>query len=366
MAEETVQQVRARIREIDERILELVCSRVREAEKIGWIKRSRHVPVRDFTVEAEVIRRAEEYCNRNGVDSHIGHEIAKTLIAASLSVQTSISLPLYEGSAKKILIIGGNGKMGRWYAHYFNTQGHEVLINDIVVRDTPYRNVQRLEDALEYADVILLSTPISATPSLLERITALEPRGLIVDGCSLKSPLLDAIRQGVRRGLKIASIHPLFGPDTRMLADRNLVICDCGNSAAVEEARSLFSDTSLSITVTQLEKHDEFMVYVLNMAHALNIIFFHILSNSGIKPGRLKHFASTTFTRQMATSMEVASENPLLYYEIQHLNSHRETVFASLEEAVQEVKRASESEDTALFERIMHSGREYFRGWENG
>ena len=50
MTEETLTSVRRRIGEIDEEIMRLVCSRIKEAEKIGKIKRDRRVPVRDFTV----------------------------------------------------------------------------------------------------------------------------------------------------------------------------------------------------------------------------------------------------------------------------------------------------------------------------
>lgn len=361
MTDETPASIRRRIGELDEEIMRLVCSRIREGEKIGKIKRDRKVPVRDFTVEAQVIEHAESICERNGVDRHIGREVAKSLIMASVSAQTSSDMPVYEGKSKKILIVGGNGKMGGWYANFFNVQGHEVIVNDIV-SSSRYRFDSDLLHAAGMADIILLSTPISVTTGVLSKIIDSGSSATIMDGCSLKSPLMDEIRRGVRRGLKITGIHPMFGPGTRMLADQNLVICDCGSREAVDEAASLFRDTSLNITVLELARHDELMAYVLGATHALNIAFFNMLSGSTFTMAELSRFASTTFRNQLSTAADVANENPMLYYEIQNLNIHKNTVFSSLIHSLEEVRDSSLSDRPDDFIRLMKRGRDYTGG----
>ncbi len=358
MTEETLTSVRRRIGEIDEEIMRLVCSRIKEAEKIGKIKRDRRVPVRDFTVEAQVIERAESVCESSGIDRQIGRDIAKSLILASVSAQTSSSTPVYEGKSRKILIVGGSGKMGRWYANFFNVQGHEVIVNDIVP-SSGYRFDGDLLHAAESADIILLSTPISATAGLLSTLIDAGCDATIMDGCSLKSPLMSEIRRGILKGTKIASIHPMFGPGTRMLADQNLVICDCGSRDAVEDASSLFRDTSLNITVLELERHDELMAYVLGATHALNIAFFNMLAGSAFSKAELSRFASTTFTHQLSTASDVANENPMLYYEIQNMNIYRSTVFSTLIKSMEEVRDCAFSGRPDAFTSLMKKGREY-------
>ncbi len=358
MTEETLASVRRRIGEIDGEIMRLVCSRIKEAEKIGKIKRDGKVPVRDFTVEAQVIERAEAVCEMNGIDRHIGREVAKSLVMASVSAQTSSDTPVYEGRARKILIVGGSGKMGGWYANFFNVQGHEVIVNDITP-SSKYRFDGDILHAAEAADIILLSTPISATAGILSMLIDAGAGATIMDGCSLKSPLMGEIRRGIGKGLRITSIHPMFGPGTKMLADQNLIICDCGSRDAVEDASSLFRDTSLNMTVLELERHDELMAYVLGATHALNIAFFSMLAESTLSMAELKRFASTTFTNQLSTAADVAHENPMLYYEIQNLNVHRNTVFSSLIGSVEKVRDCSFREKPDDFIALMRKGMEY-------
>lgn len=357
-------EIREKIALLDEQILTLVSERLKCAGDIGRLKRSSSTPLRNYTVEASVIEHARQVCAGLGVDSQLGAEIAKMLIRASLSVQSSSSIQVYGGKTKRILMVGGNGRMGVWFSNFFNTQGHEVTVHDIQ-GTSPFRTAQDLAEAAREAEVVLLSTPISATPSLLRTVLDSGTGALVMDGCSLKSPLLSELKRGVDAGMRVTSIHAMFGPGATTLADQNMIICDCGSRAAAEEASSLFSDTCLSITTLDVERHDEIMAYVLGMAHAMNIALFSALSAGGRKCTDLSRFASTTFRKQMQTTADVASENPVLYYEIQNLNRHRETVFSTLIDSLDELRKASMAGSSNEFVNIMERGREYFRGYSN-
>ena len=59
--------------------------------------------------------------------------------------------------------------------------------------------------------------------------------------------------------------------------------------------------------------------------------------------------------------MSVASEDPMLYYEIQHLNSHRDEMWDLFSEAVSELREDSLSDDPKGFIALMDAGREYFK-----
>lgn len=356
-----IEAARLRIRALDEQIIGLVGQRLREAAAIGRLKRKSSVPLRNYTVEAQVIEQAESLCERMGVDRQIGKDVAKMLIRQSLSVQSASDIQVYAGKRKRILVVGGNGKMGTWYTGFFNVQGHEVTVND-TRPGSPFRFEKDLSKAAREAEVILLSTPISATPPILSTILSTGTEALVLDGCSLKSPLLPEIRRGISLGMNIASIHPMFGPDARTLADQNLIVCECGNREAADEAASLFSDTCLSISMLDIEEHDNLMVYLLGMTHAVNILLFNALASSGRSCAELSRYASTTFRKQMQTTADVARENPVLYYEIQHLNSHRERVFSSLEASLQALKHASFSDGSSEFVELVAKGREYFGG----
>ena len=60
--------------------------------------------------------------------------------------------------------------------------------------------------------------------------------------------------------------------------------------------------------------------------------------------------------------MSVASEDPMLYYEIQHMNSHRDEMWDLFSKAVEDLRERSLSDDPKGFVELMDAGRRYFKG----
>jgi len=109
-----------------------------------------------------------------------------------------------------------------------------------------------------------------------------------------------------------------------------------------------------------IEQHDEYMSYVLGLSHAVNIAFFTVLDRSGIPFRDMQSVASTTFRKNLDTNTSVALEDPMLYYEIQHLNAHREGMWKLFCDAVRDLKEASLDSDPSKFVELMENGRRYF------
>jgi len=74
-------------------------------------------------------------------------------------------------------------------------------------------------------------------------------RGIVFDIGSLKTPLragLTALREA---GVRVTSVHPMFGPDTELLSGRHVIFIDLGVAEALAEARGLFSSTMADLVV---------------------------------------------------------------------------------------------------------------------
>jgi chorismate mutase / prephenate dehydrogenase len=168
------------------------------------------------------------------------------------------------------------------------------------------------------------------------------------------------LRAASARGAKVCSMHPMFGPDTASIIDRNMVVCHCGSVEATEQARALVDGSN--IIEMEIEDHDPLMAYVLGLSHAVNIAFFEALRQSGRSFQELDRAASTTFKRQVDSARSVAEENAQLYYEIQHLNPFNKDALEYLQRAVDDLKDAAVKGDREAFERMMQEGREYFGG----
>ena len=92
-------------------------------------------------------------------------------------------------------------------------------------------------------DVIVVAATMAASGQILADLAESKPAGLIFDIGSLKSPLKDGLAALRDAGCKVASVHPMYGPDTELLSGRHMIFVDAGCPEATAEAKQLFSAT---------------------------------------------------------------------------------------------------------------------------
>lgn len=351
--------LRENLSSVDRQIVELIAERQRIVAAIGENKRSDGTATRDYAREKEVLELAREQAQALAVDPDLAEQILSQLIRSSLASQERDRVVAEaRGDGRRALIIGGAGKMGGWFADFFRSQGFDTSIADPGVSNAPGRFRQWTDAGVDY-DVIVVATPLAVSGRILAQLAVLKPRGLVFDIGSLKSPLIDGLRELHAAGAKVTSLHPMYGPDTRLLSGRHLIFCDAGNPAATEAAKELFGATMVERIDMGLDDHDRLIAYVLGLSHALNIAFFTALAESGEAAPRLARMSSTTFDSQLLVSSAVARENPHLYFEIQHLNRFGLAPLDALLDAAARLRELVSAGDEQGFVELMERGRDY-------
>ncbi|MEJ2514230.1 MAG: prephenate dehydrogenase/arogenate dehydrogenase family protein [Gammaproteobacteria bacterium] len=362
-AEKTLARLRADIDEVDGKLIELAAKRQALVAEIGRRKRARRQPTRDYTREREVHELARSRAQARGLDPDLAQHLLDTLIRASLTSQERDRLEASAtGAGRRALVIGGAGRMGRWFVDYLGTQGWGVEISDPA---GPVAELAWHEDWREpagRADLIVVAAPLAATARILEELAELAPAGLVMEIGSIKAPVAPALTRLVDAGVRVASIHPMFGPDTRLLSGRHVILVDAGDPEGLAEARRLFESTSASLAEMSLEAHDRLVAWVLGLSHATNIAFFSALEACGQPVSELAKYASTTFSAQLDVASRVASENPDLYFEIQSLNPHGREPLQALADAAAEILRTVGEGEGEAFSGLMGSGARYLAG----
>jgi chorismate mutase/prephenate dehydrogenase len=82
-----LETLRKQIRAADEAILANIARRLEAAQRIGAVKRRHGLPLRNYDVEAQVIRDARALCKRFHIDQELGEEVMRTLIRAAVQAQ---------------------------------------------------------------------------------------------------------------------------------------------------------------------------------------------------------------------------------------------------------------------------------------
>jgi chorismate mutase / prephenate dehydrogenase len=359
----TLDELRVELTALDTQLLELVARRQALSEQVAAVKRATGKATRDFAREREVILRARTTAERLGVPPSLAESILRRLIDSSLATQEAAGVAAQaRGTGRRALIIGGNGKMGGWFAEFLASQGFDVSIADPHGPPRGFTQIGRWEDSPLDHDMIVLATPLGITADVLHSLALRAPRGLIFDLGSLKTPLRTGLNALAKAGCRVTSLHPMFGPDTSLLSGRHVIFIDMGSADALREAQELFAPTMAERVVMGLDEHDRLIAYVLGLSHALNIAFFTALAGSGEAAPRLARMSSTTFDSQLDVASRVAAESPDLYYEIQSLNEYGGESLEALRRSVEHMVALIKGRDAEGFKDLMRQGRAYLDG----
>lgn len=358
--------LRASIRDLDRAILQLIAARMETAKVIGELKKSEGIPLRDWNVERAVLDGAAETAGELGLSKHMARAVMQVLVAESRAEQERASFSTYRGTAESILIIGGRGKMGRWFADFFGNQGHRVDVYDARPNGANGTGAATFEAALEGTSCVLIATPLDVVPSIIEQLTEVGYGGVVFDIASLKGHLKPAISGAREAGLALTSIHPMFGPSARTLSDQVICICDCGNAEATRKVEAFFTGTAATLVKLSLDEHDRIVSYVLGLSHLTNLVFTKVLMESGTPFEQLNRVGSTTFHSQMTTTSTVIQENPDLYYAIQRFNPFSAELCESFRRGFETIAGWVRDEDREAFVEMMQAGKQWMLGDDTG
>ena len=341
-------ELRARIGELDAELIARAALRVALARKVGELKRSEKRATVDFAQERIVLDRARDLAAEHELDPRAAEDLVAGLIRAAVTAQDEDRLRHgAAGAGQRAVVVGGAGRMGRWLERFLSAQGFETEILDPAASPA---EVAAATKALPTAELVVCSTPPRATAALYEKWRVAPPAGVVVDIASIKTPLVEPIRALQRAGGRVASIHPMFGPSVVLLRDADVVVCDTGDAEATATVERLFASTTAHVVRMPLEAHDRVMADLLSLAHATAIAFALALPPSE-HPVR-----STTFSALESLAAAVVRESSDVYYEIQAMNPHSLASLERLRAALDQVLSSVRDRDEGRFASLLHEG----------
>ena len=352
--------MREEIADVDREIVGLVARRLHLAAQVGVEKNLLQKPVRDEEAEDLVHTRFLSECAARDIRATFAEGLAGLLIDESVRRQDAVRAPA--SRHQRILVVGGAGQMGRWLCRYFRSRGFEVVVNDPAgpVEGFPFE--PDLRRAVHEADVVAVSVPMSVSADVLRAIAEMKPKALVFDIASLKAPVEEPLRSMGRAGLRVASVHPMFGPNLWPLSSGNITFSDCGNAVAVLEAKELFRPSGASFVDVSLDHHDEFMSFLLGLSHLCLLTFARCVAHSPFDLAGLKRPAGTTFSRLSIAAAGLLADPPALLRDIQALNPHTSAIHRRIRDVLEDWRKATSAPDGSEFFRLIAEARAYFEG----
>jgi len=224
----------------------------------------------------------------------------------------------------KVAIIGGSGKMGRWFARHLLAEGDEVVISGrteskvMEARRELGVDTASSVEAVKDADVILLSVPIETFEDIVVELAPhIQPEQVVVDVTSVKVMPVAAMHWHLKTRLVLGT-HPLFGPGAKGITGQNFVVTPTNNEerTLAEKVRDYLETRGARVSLMTPEEHDDKMAVILGLSHFIAVVAADTLISSN-KVAQPTALGGITYKVLLTLVESVISENPELYASIQ-------------------------------------------------
>lgn len=277
----------------------------------------------------------------------------------------------YGGTAAKgmtrLLILGGTGETGSWFARYFRDKGFDVAVwgpsgKTGVAASLRVRYAADMINEAEQSDIVLLSVPIERTVEVIRQVAPhMRPGSLLMDVTSLKSEPMKAMIEHAPQGVEVVGMHPMFGPTMPTLKGQTIILTPAAGRTDtwLPRIRSLFESDGARIEVLGPEEHDEIMAVVQALTHFAYIGIGATLQALDFDVEKSRKFMSPVYEIMIDFVGRILDQNPELYVSIQK-NPKAMLVRQTFIGECMRLGEKADSGDLEGFKKIMREAAEHF------
>lgn len=300
--------LRNNIDRVDAQILSLLAQRQAQVEKVVQLKKKHNIPVWHPAREEDLISKLRDQALRADLDPDFMEDLYRVVLRQSRDRQAGRMK--YRGILDdgKVLIIGGEGQMGRFFGSLFIKSGY-------MVRNLGVNDWDRAAALCKDIDLCLVSVPIEKTSQVIEQISPhLSPRTLLADLTSIKKKPLQTML-GAHKG-PVIGLHPIFGPTTGSLDKQIMVVCPGRKDTECQWLVDQLSFWDAVIVRATAEEHDEVMEIVQALRHFATFCFGQFMYERQIPLERTLEFSSPIYRLELGMVGRLFAQDASLYSEI--------------------------------------------------
>jgi len=341
-------RLRKQIDGIDKQLVELLAQRRGVVQKVTEVKQQHELPTFHPAREENLISARRTQATQAGLDPDYVEDLFRTMLRHSRVGQLDTLGRRGVRPGAKVLVVGGRGQMGRFFAKWFRESDYDVRVMD---RDD-WPQIGSLTQGVE---LCMLAVPIDLTADVAARIAPdLPSHCVLTDITSLKRKPLEAMLRS-HRG-PVVGLHPLFGPTTTTM-DKQIVVVSPGRH--LEQCQWLLDQLTVwgnVLVETPAAEHDEIMGIVQALRHFATFAFGQFLHSRGVPILRTLELSSPIYRLELAMVGRLFAQDPALYAEIIFATPERlallEDFIQSLQRNLDLVQRGDKAEFMARFRKI--------------
>jgi len=264
----------------------------------------------------------------------------------------------------KILIVGGTGAFGAFYAKLLKEAGHDIGISSRSQekgQNFCKKNNYIFSNSPKGFDIVILSVPNESAVATLNTLAPkIEDKTLIIDFCSVKSHIIPELEKLKTRDIEIASIHPMHGPRVKSLKEIPIVLIKIKTGEKFEVIKKFFEDQSNRVFESNMEEHDMILSVVQGLTHYTQFVASNVLAKLNLDLEKTLKFASPNYSMFVGLATRVMVQNPQLYAQIQLENPNNMKVREIFREKAGELEEICKKGEKELEENITKT-KEIFK-----
>ena len=338
---EALSALRARIDDIDGRLVALLRERQTVVAEVAEHKRAHGLPIYHPAREEDLISRRRAEATASDLDPDMVEDVLRRVMRTSRVAQAGAIGAHAVRPGAVVLIVGGGGEMGRSLGGWLAGAGYTVRVLE---RD----GWDRVDELCSGVDLAVLAVPIDRTPDVARRLGPHLPGDCVLtDITSVKGTPLEAML-AAHEG-PVVGLHPMFGPTTRSM-DRQIVVVTPGRD---EEACRWVLDQLAAFGAVLVERsareHDEAMEVVQALRHFATFTFGQFLHHRRVDLERTLELSAPIYRLELGMVGRLFAQDPSLYAEIIFATPGRRALLREFLETASANLRMLETGDKAAF-----------------
>ena len=252
---------------------------------------------------------------------------------------------------RNVIIIGGQGQLGRLFVQLFEQSHYSVSI--IEKDDWPLS-----EKSVSHAALVLVAVPINLTIKVIETLPQLSSDCVLADVTSIKEHPLDAMLDA--HSGPVVGLHPMFGPDVTNFNNQTVIVCDGRDASAYQWLIQQLTVWQAKTYQISAKQHDSAMAMVQVMRHFSTVVYGYHLMHEDTNLAEIIQLSSPIYRLELAMVGRLFAQAPELYTDIIFSNIDNVMVIKRFVNRFEELLVIMESGDKEAFVSIFNEVSKWF------